>query len=222
MSVGISPFIMQIAQSFILFLFNKMLAQYGGDLAIAAMGISNSIAMFILMPIFGLNQGVQPIIGYNFGAKLYGRVIKVFKLAMLSATLFCTFGFLTIMFFSEYIIHFFSKGDTQLIGIGANGLRIFMFLLPLVGFQVVNSGYFLAIGKAKHALILTVSRQVVFLIPVLFILPHFYNLNGVWAAGPVSDGLSAILSFTLMFRELKSLNKLRVEQNYSSQVLTNS
>jgi putative MATE family efflux protein len=211
-SIGMSPFSMQIAAGTIFVIFTKSLAHYGGDLAIAAMGIGMAIINFILMPIFGINQGIQPIIGYNYGAKLYERVKKVMRLATIVSTSICVFGFLAVMFFSEFIVGIFSKDDFQLIEMGSHALRVFLIMLPVVGFQVVNAGYFQAVGKAYSAMVLTLFRQVIMLIPMLFILPHFFQLEGIWLAEPVSDGVSAVLSFIIIYFEWKRLNRLQNEK----------
>jgi putative MATE family efflux protein len=213
-SIGVSPFTMQIAASIVIIVFNKSLAHYGGDLAVASMAITNAVAMFILMPIFGINQGVQPIIGYNFGAKLYHRVRRVFVLAIYASTIVCVLGFIVIMLFSENIVQFFEKGNEELLFIGSKALRIYLLMLPFLGYQIVNAAYFQAIGKAKNAMILTVTRQVVFLIPAILILPHFFNLDGVWMAGPVADIMSGTLSGIFLYNEMKVLKKL--EREYSS------
>jgi putative MATE family efflux protein len=210
-SIGISPFTMQIAASIVIIIFNKSLAHYGGDLAVASMAITNAVAMFIVMPIFGINQGIQPIIGYNFGAKLFHRVRKVFVLGLYASTIICIIGFIVVMIFSENIVQFFEKGNEELLNIGSRALRIYMLMLPFVGYQIVNAGYFQAVGKAKNAMILTVTRQVVFLIPAILILPHFFNLDGVWIAGPVADGMSAILSGIFLYNEMRLLKKLERE-----------
>jgi|WetSurMetagenome_2_1015567.scaffolds.fasta_scaffold09436_5 putative MATE family efflux protein len=210
-SIGVSPFTMQIAASIVIIIFNKSLEYYGGDLAIASMAITNAVAMFILMPIFGINQGVQPIIGYNFGAKLFHRVKRVFELALFASTIMCIIGFIVVMFFSEHIVQFFEKGNDELLYIGSRALRIYLLMLPFLGYQIVNAAYFQAIGKAKNAMILTVTRQILFLIPAILILPHFFSLDGVWMAGPVADGMSAILSGIFLYNEMRILKKLERE-----------
>lgn len=207
-SIGVSPFTMQIGASVVIVIFNKSLEHYGGDMAIASMAICNAVAMFIVMPVFGINQGIQPIIGYNFGAKLYNRVRKVFEIAISSSTIICIIGFFVVMFFSEDIISFFSKGDPELVTIGAKALRIYLLLLPLVGYQIVNGAYFQSVGKPKQAVILTITRQLLILIPALLILPKFFQLDGIWIAVPVSDGISAVVSGIFLINELKNLKRL--------------
>lgn len=211
-SIGVSPFTMQIGASIVIIIFNKSLEHYGGDMAIASMAVCNAVAMFIVMPIFGINQGIQPIIGYNFGAKLYHRVKKVFELAVSASTIICTIGFVVVMLYSEGIVGFFSKGDKELIDVGAKALKIYLLLLPVIGYQIVTAAYFQSVGKPKKAMIMTVTRQIIFLIPAILILPNFFQLDGIWIAVPVSDGAAAILSGIFLFNEMKILKKLEKEK----------
>lgn len=209
-AIGMSPFSMQIAASIVTIISNISLVKYGGDLALGAMGVIMSMAMMILMPIFGINQGSQPIIGYNYGAKKYNRVKQALKLAILGATIITTSGFVILQLFPKQLIGIFNK-DPELIAIGAHGIRIYLFMIPVIGFQIVSSNYFQAIGKAKISIFLGLSRQVIILIPLLFILPRFLGLNGVWVSGPVSDALASILTAMFLFVEIKHLNKLHGE-----------
>jgi len=204
-SIGLSPFLMQAAASVINIVLNNDLAVYGGDKAIAAMGIINSVAMLILMPIFGINQGSQPIIGYNYGAKSFERVKKALKLAISAATSICIVGFALVQLFPKAIINVFSNADLELINIGSNGIRIFLAMLPIIGFQIVSSNYFQAVGKAKISIFLSLSRQVIVLLPLLVILPRFLNLTGVWMAGPTADLISSFITALLLIRELRHL-----------------
>ena len=211
-AIGFSPFSMQIAASVVAIISNRSLAKYGNDLAIGSMGVITSIAMLVLMPIFGINQGAQPIIGYNYGAKKYDRVKHALKLAILSATAITTTGFILIQLFPTQLIGIFNK-DPVLIAIGVRGIRIYLLMLPIVGFQIVSSSYFQAIGKAKVSIFLSLSRQVIILIPLLFTLPRFFELDGVWMSGPSSDAISSILTAAFLFIEMKHLNKLHGEEN---------
>jgi putative MATE family efflux protein len=204
-AIGVSPFLMQIAGSIITIMFNKSLKTYGGDIAIAALGIINSIAMLILMPVFGINQGAQPIIGFNYGAEKYARVKHTLKLAVFAATCVATFGFIMVELFPHAIFSVFTD-DAELIKIGANGLRIFLMMLPIVGFQIVSANYFQAVGKPKHSMFLSLSRQVIVLIPLILILPGIFKLNGVWAAGPASDFIASVITAVFMMIEIKHLN----------------
>jgi len=209
-AIGMSPFSMQLAASITTIISNRSLVQYGGDLALGAMGVIMSVVMMVLMPTFGINQGCQPIIGYNYGAKNYDRVKYALKLAILAATSITVAGFIIIQLFPKQIISLFNK-DPQLIAIGSHGIRIYLFMLPIIGFQIVSSNYFQAIGKAKISIFLGLSRQVILLIPLLFILPRFFNLNGVWMSGPSSDALASIITAVFIFVEIKHLNKLQGE-----------
>lgn len=207
MSIGISPFSMQIAASLVTTIFNKKLLIYGGDLAVGAMGIVNSISMLFLMPMFGINQGMQPIIGYNYGAKQYKRVRETLKLAIKSAVIIATIGFLVVEVFPTALIKIFNK-DEQLVSIGVHGMKIFLSMLPVVGFQVVSSNYFQAVGKAKIAIFLSLSRQVILLIPMLLILPSIFGLNGVWIVSPVSDVLAGVITMFFLSKDMKQLKRL--------------
>jgi len=209
-AIGSAPFSMQVAASGITALLNNSLATYGGDTAISAMGIINSVTMMILMPMFGINQGAQPIIGFNYGAKKFDRVNKTLKLAIMAASTIVLIGFIATRLFPQQIIQLFNK-DKDLIKIGTNGMKIFLIMLPIIGFQIVSSNYFQAVGKPKHAMFLSLSRQVLLLIPALLILPRFLGLNGVWAAGPVADLGSSILTGTFLFYELRHLDERHAE-----------
>jgi len=206
--IGISPFLMHLASSILFFIANKKLLIYGGEVSVGAMGIINSIALFIFMPIFGINQGIQPIIGYNYGAKKYKRVKEALTKGMTISTFICTSGFLFAMIFSKELIGLFSQQDNELISIGSRGLSIALSMLPLVGFQVILGAYFQAIGKAGKAVLLTLSRQVLFILPLMIVLPIFFGLDGLWAFSPVADFLSALIAFYFMYLELKRLKYL--------------
>jgi putative MATE family efflux protein len=203
-AIGLSPFLLQMAASVVLFIFNSNLLHYGGEMAVAAMGVINRCAMMLLMPLFGINQGAQPIIGYNYGAKKYDRVKKTLKLAALSATMICIFGFIVVEVFSHQIMSLFNK-DAELIEIGTHGIRIFLLMLPIVGIQIIITNYFQSIGKASKAILLSLTRQVLFLIPLVMILPVFLGLDGIWAAGPISDFSSALLAILFLNKEFRYL-----------------
>jgi len=205
-SIGMSPFSMQVAQSVVQVLANNALKEHGGDLAIGAMTIINSIAMLFMMPIFGLNQGSQPLIGYNFGAKKYDRVKQTVKYAAIVATIIVTVGWAFVQAVPELFIKVFNS-EPELIDIGKNGLRIFLFMLPLIGFQVISSNYFQSIGKAKVSMFLSLLRQVILLIPCMIILPKFFGLTGVWLSGPVSDVIASVITAILFYKSVKKLGK---------------
>lgn len=215
-SIGMASFAMHIVGSIVILIFNNELKTYGGDLAVASMGIVNSIVTLFLMPIFGINQGIQPILGYNYGAKRYDRVQNTLKTSILIATFICLFGFSIIFVYSDKIVSLFSKNDYTLIYIASHGLKLFTLLFPVIGFQIVTAGYFQAIGKAKHSLFFSMLRQTIILIPLLFILPRFFYLDGVWLAGAFSDGIAALIMCVFIFIEWKSLENQK--NNFSNQI----
>ncbi len=205
-SIGSAPFAMQFVASILMVIMNNSLQNYGGDIAISVMGIVNSIALLILMPIFGINQGVQPIIGYNYGARQFKRVKRALKLAIFAATMVTIAGFALIQIFPGQLIKLFNSNDRELIKMGARAIRIFLVFLPIIGFQIVSANYFQAVGKPKQAMILSLSRQVLALIPAVIILPKFFGLNGVFYAGPLSDLISSIFTGIWLFYELRHLD----------------
>lgn len=207
-SIGMSPFAMQLAQSIVQVLANNSLKIYGGDLAIGAMTIISSISMIFMMPIFGLNQGSQPVIGYNYGAKQYHRVNEAMKILVIVATMIVSVGWVLIQFAPQLLIGVFGANQS-LLEIAKTGLRIFLFMLPALGFQSISSNYFQSIGKAKISMFLSLLRQVILLIPCLIILPRIGGLGlmGVWLAGPVADGLASIITGIVFFHSVRQLNK---------------
>ncbi|MFV0472614.1 MAG: MATE family efflux transporter [Paludibacteraceae bacterium] len=205
LGIGISPFSMQIAMSAVVVIINMSLIRYGGDLAVGAYGIFVSVIMLIVMFIIGLNQGAQPILGFSFGSKNYDRMFRTLKLTAIIATVISTLGFIVGMIFPKLVISAFTH-DTELQQIAANGLRISVLVFPLVGSQIVFTNFFQSIGKAKIAMLLSLTRQVLFLIPLLFILPPIFKLNGVWYSMPLSDFLSTFvttLTLILFIRKFK-------------------
>ena len=205
-AIGSAPFAMQMVASVLGIIINNSLKIYGGDVAIAGMGIINSIAMLILMPIFGINQGAQPIIGYNYGAEKFDRVKHALKLAVIAATVVVTVGFIVTQLFTRQIISVFIKDEIQLIEFSTHALRVFLIFLPIIGFQMVSANYFQAVGKPKQAIFLSLSRQFIFLIPALLILPIFFKLEGILIAGPVADLGASIITGIWIYRELKNLD----------------
>lgn len=206
-SIGFSPFSMQVAASSVAVLLNTSLMKYGGDLAIGAFGILNSMLMLIVMLVVGLNQGIQPIIGYNFGAKNHGRVRETFNYSIRVATTITCVGFVIGFFFPRLFANAFTT-DSALLDIAENGIRIATISLPVVGFQIVASGFYQSIGRAKEAIIQGLSRQLLFLAPSLLIIPPIFGLNGVWLSMPVSDFLATMLSFILVRNLMKNKHDL--------------
>lgn len=210
-AIGVAPFAMQMAASLLNVILNKSLVQYGGDIAVSAMGAVSSIMMLIMMPIFGINQGVQPIIGYNYGAKKFDRVKEALKLGMIAATAITTLGFIATRLFPELLLAIFNSKDTALIAFGSHAMSVFLIFLPLIGFQVIGTSYFQATGKPKQAMILSLSRQVLILIPALLILPRFFQMQGVLISGPIADLGSSIITAVWLLAELKQLHEKHQE-----------
>lgn len=208
LSIGVSPFSMQLAGSMVTVLLNNSLKTYGGDLANSSMAVINSIAMMVMMPVFGINQGSQPIIGFNYGAKNYDRVKETLKYAVIAATAITSIGFILTQFFPVMLYKLFISAEGDISGlsrIGVPGMRIYLAMFPIIGFQVVSSNYFQATGKPKHAMLLSLSRQVLILIPALLILPRIFGLTGVWLAGPIADFTSSMITAFFVTRSVRSL-----------------
>jgi putative MATE family efflux protein len=210
-AIGSPPFAMQIAAATINAILNNQLHSYGGDLAISAMGVVYAVLLFIAMPIFGINQGAQPIIGYNYGAGNFNRVKKTLQTAILAASTITAAGFFVTMVFPSQVISLFSRDDPDLMRLGTHAIRISLAMLPIIGFQIVGASYFQAVGKPKQAMFLSLSRQVLLLIPAVFILPCFFGLDGVWAAFPTADLGSSILTGIWLLLELRHLQKRHLE-----------
>jgi len=205
-ALGIAPCSMQLAASVQNIIMNKSLAIYGGDTAIAGMGVVMSILIMMIMPIFGVNQGAQPIIGYNYGAKKYDRVKEAYKTSVGFATGIVVIGWIVTRLFPEQLVSMFNSEDAELIAFGTFAIKRYLMFLPIIGFQIVSSTYFQAVGKPKHALLLGLSRQVLILIPALLILPNFFGLEGILSAGPLSDVIASLITGTFIFIEMKKLD----------------
>ena len=210
-SIGLSPFFMQVAASGVAVLLNTSLLKHGGDLAVGAYGILNSMLLIIIMTVVGLNQGTQPIIGYNYGAGNFLRVKDTFFYAVKVATIITSTGFCIGMFFPRQFAGAFTV-DKALLEIAENGIRLGLIAFPLVGFQVVAGNFFQSIGQAKKAIVQSLSRQIIFLVPGLLIFPPLFGLNGVWIAMPVSDFLASLLSFYLLTGQIKIIRNMQENQ----------
>lgn len=203
-SIGMSNFLMLIAGSAVISIINLSLSKYGGDYAVGAYGIINSIGNLGAMIVIGFNQGMQPIVGYNYGACNIARVIRAFRLTILFATCVTSCLFLLAEIFPSAIASAFTT-DNKLIELTTIGMRLNLLMFSIVGFQMVTSNFFQSIGKAKISIFLSVSRQVLFLIPALLILPHFLGLNGVWLGSPTADITSSILTFIVLKWQIKKI-----------------
>lgn len=218
-SIGLSPFAIQLAASAVSTLYNRGLVEYGGQTAVAAMSIISSIIMLILMPIFGINQGAQPILGYNYGAKQYERVKRTLKLAIAAGITIASIGFIIVQFFPHILFMSFAKDSPELIVLGSRGIRIDLMFLPIVGYQIVASNYFQAVGKAKISIFLSFLRQVIILIPIILILPKFLGLTGLWLSQPIADIAAALLTSYFLYKEMKAMNHLEKLVNNVQEVI---
>ena len=214
-AIGMSPFFMNACACIIVIFINRNLLTYGGDLAVGAYGIANRVAFIFVMVTMGVNQGMQPIAGYNYGAQKFDRLLRVLKLAMISATCVTTSGFLVAEFCPRLCVSLFTD-DAQLTSLSINGLRILMAAMPIVGYQMVITNFFQSIGMAKISIVLSLSRQLLLLLPLLILLPPYFGIDGVWMSMPVSDTLSALLAFVVMSRYMKKFTMLHQQLNVLS------
>ncbi len=206
LAIGLSPFLMNLCACFVVIIINKSLQHHGGDLAIGAYGIANRVVFFFVMIVMGLNQGMQPIAGYNYGARQFDRVSRVMRLTIYAATIVTTCTFLTGVFMPELIARAFTS-DTELIRQAGHGLSLLVLAFPIVGFQMVTVNFFQSIGLAKKSIFLSLTRQLIFLIPLLLILPHFFGQTGVWMAAPISDTFSSLLAAWMLYKQFQLFKK---------------
>ena len=211
LAIGLPNFLVNACNCCVAILIVRSLTDFGGDTAVGAYGIINRINFFIIMAVIGLNQGMMPIAGYNFGAKHYDRLLRVLWIAMGVATVITTAGFIICVPFAETVVAPFAKDAPELITMAAHGMRIFEMLFPVVGMQIVSTAFFQSIGYAGKSIFLSLTRQLIFLIPSILILPHVFAepLEGVWYSIPVSDGLATITSLGMLWyqvRRFKAMN----------------
>lgn len=204
--IGMSPFLINLCSCLIVILINRGLKEYGGDMAIGAYGIVNRIVFLFIMVIMGFNQGMQPIAGYNFGARQYARVTEVTKLTMWWAIGVATAGFLLCQLFPSVIVRLFTS-DEELIGAAVFGLHIVFAVFPIVGFQMVATNFFLSIGMSKKAIFLSLTRQMLFLIPFLLIMPRFYGTLGVWISMPMADTVATVVTALVLVNQFRQFKK---------------
>ncbi len=205
-SIGMSPFAMNVCACVVVIFINAGLSHYGGDLAVGAYGIASKVSFIFVMVTIGLNQGMLPIAGYNYGAQRFDRLMRVLKLAMITATVITTTGFVIAEFFPYQCARLFTT-DSTLIDLSVEGIRIHMLAFPIVGCQMVITNFFQCIGKAKISIFLSLSRQMLFLLPLLVILPPIMKVDGVWTAMPVSDSVAAIVAFYMMAKYMRKFKR---------------
>lgn len=205
LAIGLSPFLMNSCACFVVILINRGLVEHGGDLAVGAYGIVNRILFLFIMIVFGLNQGMQPIAGYNYGAQAFGRVRQVLRNTIYGATVITTAGFLVGEFAPQLCVRAFTT-DKELIDMASKGMRIVVMFYPIIGFQMVTTNFFQSIGHAGKSIFLSLTRQLLFLIPLLVVLPRYWGLDGVWYSMPISDcaaSLTASIMLLYQYRKFK-------------------
>lgn len=206
LSIGLSPFFMNLAATFVVIFINQGLTRHGGDLAIGAYGVINRWIFLFVMVVMGVNQGMQPIAGYNFGAKQYDRVHRVLVLSVYAATAVTTVTFLIGVFIPEVAVSIFTS-DPDLIAIAADAMQVMVIFFPIVGFQMVTANFFQSIGMAQKAIFLSLTRQVLFLIPCLLILPRFMGTMGVWISMPISDLAASLFAGFMLWQQLRKFKR---------------
>lgn len=205
-SLGLPGFSLQIANSVLNAVLNKSLLFYGGDLAVSGMGIINSLQTIFLMPIIGLNQGTQPIISFNYGARKFDRVKTAAKLSITAATVTVIVGYIIIRLFPVQLISMFNR-KPELLEFGRTALLSWFLCMPVVGFQVIGANFFQAVGKSRRAMFLTLTRQLIFLIPAIIIFPKFWGIEGLFYAAPFADFISFLITASFFFYGIRTLEK---------------
>ncbi len=209
-SLGFAPFIKHVSLSFLIIMVNNSLRIYNGEVSIAVYSVVNRIVNFVTMPLFGIVSGVQPMVGYNYGAKNMKRVKESLKISVLSTAVYGLFFSVLFLVFPAAVIRLFSN-DPELISSAVFPLRMIIFLFPLIGFQVIGAGFFQSIGKAVPSIILSLTRQALYLLPLILLLPLLWGINGIWIAFPVADFLAIITTGFFLHRELKRINRLELQ-----------
>lgn len=210
-SIGMAPFLLNAVASVIIIVINQSLIKYGGDLAVGAYGIINRVAFLFVMIVMGMNQGMQPIAGYNFGARNFDRVNRVLKLTIIMATCVMMTGFLVCQLFPRRVASAFTS-DEEMTDIVVTGLKTVMIFFPIVGFQMVTSNFFQSIGMAGKSIVMSLSRQVFFLLPMLLILPHYFGIKGVWFSMPAADMMASIIAGYLLVVQYRKFNVKHIEK----------
>lgn len=209
LAIGMGPFLMNLASCIVVLFINQQLVKWGGDLAIAAFGIVNRVTFLFVMIVMGFNQGMQPIAGYNYGARQYGRVREVYLKTAMWGTIVTTFGWVISVFLAPWAVRIFTS-DPILIQKASHGLQVMNIVFPIVGFQMVTTNLFQCLGMVKKSVFLSLSRQLLFLLPCIYILPALMESeSGVWLSFPISDTLSAIITGLFAWSLLVKLAKLK-------------
>jgi Na+-driven multidrug efflux pump len=207
MAVGIASFAMTVTSSFSAILINRLFVSYGGDFAVSGFGIIHRVMMFAMMPGIVIGQGLQPIIGFNYGAKHYDRILRGLKIALTASTVCCLIGFLALYFFPGLFVRIFTD-DSELIALSIHMAKRIFVTLVLIGAMMTGSIVFQAIGKAAKAFISSVSRPALFMIPAIYILSHLWQLEGLLLSFPITDALTFLLVYTLLIPEIRRFRRL--------------
>ncbi len=208
LSIGMSPFLMNLCACLVVIVINRGLMEQGGDLSVGAYGIVNRVAFIFVMIVMGVNQGMQPIAGFNFGAGRYDRVMRVLWLTMVGGTLVTTSGFMLGEFFPEEVARMFTA-DEELITLSSDAMRIVMVTFPIIGVQMVITNFFQSIGMPKKSIFLSLSRQMLFLVPCLIILPKYFGVDGVWYSMPISDSISVVTAVVLIIIQIRKFKQMK-------------
>lgn len=214
--IGISPFSMNVCACMVVIFINNQLVRFGGDMSVGAFGIANRIVFIFVMFVMGINQGMQPIAGYNYGAQKLDRMMQVVKLSIIAATVIMILGWFLAMLASRQCVSLFTT-DQHLIDTTVHGMRRMMLMLPIVGYQMVITNFFQCIGKVKISIFLSLSRQLLFLLPALALLPIWFGLDGVWLAQPVSDFIASVVTAWIMIVYMHKFKLQHKENQYGRQ-----
>lgn len=211
LTIGAPNFLINLCACTVAIFVTRSMTSYGGDIAVGAFGVVNRLSLFVVMVVIGLNQGMQPIAGYNFGARKFDRIIRVLKLSIITATVITTAGFVIGTFFAETCVTPFAQDSPELIAAAAHGLSIQVMCFPLIGFQIVSTAFFQSIGYAGKSIFLSLTRQMLFLLPAILIIPMFMDnkVDGVWYAMPFSDAMATIVSVIMLWRQMKAFKALQ-------------
>lgn len=212
--IGMSPFLMNVCASMVVIIINNSLQNNGGDLAIGAYGIINRVLTLFVMVVLGLTMGMQPIIGYNYGARQFDRVRKTLKYGIITGMTITSIGFISCELFPHAIVAMFTD-DYELTGLAQTGLQIAVMMFPLVGCQIVISNFFQSIGKAKVSIFLSLSRQLLYLLPCLLFLTPLWGVIGVWSSMPVSDFFAFVTAVIILMMHFRKIKKKELLSNFS-------
>lgn len=209
--IGLPQFLINSCACLVAVIVTRSMTEYGGDIGVGAFGITNRLAMFVVFVVIGLNQGMQPIAGFNFGARRYDRLMEVLKYTVIMATIVTSVGFIVGTFFATPCVSLFAKDSPHLISEAAHGLQITVMFFPFIGMQIVSTAFFQSIGHAGKSIFLSLTRQLLFLIPALLLLPHVFDrsVDGVWHAAPIADALATLLSATFLFVQMRKFKRMK-------------